>query len=181
MDRLIGRKREKVMKFYEASMPEELGKMGIDVGKAGIERMEEERVKKMEKRRKVELIKDGIRRMYFKTEGGPGGVLNFGKNAGWRFADVYMKDASFAEWALGLDKIKMWKLECFKFFLRRLLDLERVTEQEGEPEETVKTTRVGVNETLVEEMACEEMKVEEYKEGTKQKVRRVDVEDEHET
>ena len=42
--------REDVIKLYEASMQEELGKMGIEVGKAGIERMVDERVKKMEKR-----------------------------------------------------------------------------------------------------------------------------------
>ena len=98
-----------------------------------------------------------------------------------RFAEVHMKDASCAEWALGLGKIKMWKLKWCKFFLRRLLDLERVMEQEGEPEETVKITRVEMSQTLVEEMACEEMKVVEGKEGTKQRVRWADIEDEHET
>ena len=44
----------------------------------------------------------------------------------------------------------MWKLKCFKFFLRRLLELEWVTKQEGEPGETVKITRVEMSETLVE-------------------------------
>ena len=56
--------REKVMKLYGASMPEVLGKMGI-------ERMVEERAKTIEKRRKVELIKEGIRRKYFQAESGP--------------------------------------------------------------------------------------------------------------
>ena len=69
--------------------------------------MVEERVKKMEKRRKVELIKEGIRRKDFQAESRPGDVLNFGKYAGWSFAEVYMKDSSYAEWPLGLDKIKM--------------------------------------------------------------------------
>ena len=94
-----------------------------------------------------------------------------------------MKDTSYAEWALGLDKKKMWKLKCFKLLLRRLLDLERVMEQqEGEPEETtVSITRVQMTETLVEEMACEEMKVvEENEEGTKQRVRWAVIEEEHE-
>ena len=53
--------REKVMKLYGASMPEVLGKMGI-------ERMVKERAKTIEKRRKVELIKEGIREM-FSTSG----------------------------------------------------------------------------------------------------------------
>ena len=75
-----------------------------------------------------------------------------------------MRDASYAEWALGLGRIKMWKLKCFKFCLSRLLDLERVMKQEREPEETVRITRVEMSETWVEEMACEELKVvEEYK------------------
>ena len=60
-------------------MPEELGKMGIEVSKAGIERMWEEMVKKMEKRRKVELIKEGVRRKYFQAESGLVVVLNFRK------------------------------------------------------------------------------------------------------
>ena len=41
------------------------------------------------------------------------------------------------------------------------MDLEQVTKQEGEPEETVKITRVEMSETLVEEMAWEEQKVVE--------------------
>ena len=98
------------MKLCEASMPKELGKVGIEVGKAGIESMVEERAM-MEKRRKVEFIMDGIRRKYFQAESLPGDVLNFGRYAGRRFAEV---------WALCLVKI-LWKLNCFKFFLRRLL------------------------------------------------------------
>ena len=39
----------------------------------------------------------------------------------------------------------MWKLKCFKFFLKRLLDLERVLEQDGEP-----VTRVEVSGALVQ-------------------------------
>ena len=75
-----------------------------------------------------------------------------------RFAEVYMNDASHAALALGLDKISC------KFFL------------------TVRITRVEMSETLVEEMACEEMKVvEECEAGTKQSVRWADNEDEHET
>ena len=167
--------RGKVMNFYEASMPEEFGKMGIEVDKAGSERMVQERVKKMEKRRKVELIKKATRRMYSQARSGRG-------DAGWRLAEVCMKDASGAEWSLALGKVKMKMWKCFKFFLRRLFDLERAMEKEGRPEETVKITRVEMGDTFLEEMVCEEMKVvEEYREGAKQKVRSADVENEHET
>ena len=50
---------EKAMNLHEASMPEELG---TEIRKTGIERMVEERAKKIETRRKVELIKDISRR-----------------------------------------------------------------------------------------------------------------------
>ena len=69
---------------------------------------------------------------------------------GRRFAEVHMKDESFAEWAPGLDLTKVWKLICFKFFLRTLLDLERVMKQEREPEEAVRITVVEMSETMVE-------------------------------
>ena len=99
-------------------------------------------------------------------------VFSGGWTGRWRFAEVYMQDEFYAEWVLGLDKIKMWKMKCSKFFPRRLPDLERVMKQEGEPEETVTITRVEMSETLVEEMACEEMRViEEYKVGMQQRVR----------
>ena len=74
--------RGKVMKFCEAGMPDELVKMGIEVGKAGVERMVQERVQKTEKRRKEELIKGGTRKKHLPAESGPGDVLNFGTHAG---------------------------------------------------------------------------------------------------
>ena len=64
--------REKMMKLFEVSVPEELRKMGIEGRKAGIDRMVEEKTKKMEVRRKVELIKEGTWRKFFKAESGPG-------------------------------------------------------------------------------------------------------------
>ena len=39
-----------------------------------------------------------------------------------------MRDG-LAQGALGLDKIKMWKLKCFKFCLWRSFDLERVMDR----------------------------------------------------
>ena len=53
--------------------------------------------------------------------------------------------------------------------------------QEGEPEETVRITRVEMSETLVEEMACEEKKVvEERRVGAQQRVRWSDMAQEQE-
>ena len=54
----------------------------------------------------MEFTKAGIRRRFFQAESGRVDLLDFGKYARWRFAEVYMEDASYAQWALGLDKIK---------------------------------------------------------------------------
>ena len=62
--------------------------------------------------------------MYFQPEGRPNDVLNFGKYEGRTFAAVYLRDPSSVEWVISQDKCRMWKLKCFKFFLRRLSDLE---------------------------------------------------------
>ena len=32
-----------------------------------------------------------------------------------------MRDASYAEWALGLGRIKVWKLKCFKFLSEEII------------------------------------------------------------
>ena len=66
---------------------------------------------------------------------------------------MYLRHLSHGEWALGLNKPLMWKMKCFKFFLRRLSDRKRVLQQEKEQEETVRITRVEMSENLVEEMA----------------------------
>ena len=86
-------------------------------------------------------MEEGVRRMFFKKGSGPDGVFNFGKHEGQTFATVYMKDKSYVEWTLQQDKCWMWKLKCFKYFLLRLSDLERVLKREGETEEMARMTR----------------------------------------
>ena len=63
----------------------------------------------------------------------------------------------------------MWKLKCFKFFLKRLADLERALQQEEKREEVI-VTRVDMCESLMEEMAVEEQEaMEECKAAEKQR------------
>ena len=64
---------------------------------------------------------------------------------GWRFGEVYICHPTYGEWAV----------ECFKFFLKRLADLDRLLQQE-ESLEQVNITRVEMREGLMEEMAAEE-------------------------
>ena len=90
------------------------------------------RVEQDERKRKTELMKEGVRRMFFQEGRGPDGVFNFEKYEGQTFAAVYLKDESNAEWAVKQYKCWKWKLKCFKFFQKRLSDLERVMKRERE-------------------------------------------------
>ena len=139
-------------------MPAEFGQWGIEVGTASLRRMVAKRVEQNERKRKTELMKEGVRRMFFQEGRGPDGVFNFGKYEGQTFAAVYLKDESNAEWAVKQYKCWKWKLKCFKFFQKRLSDLERVMKREKEPEEKARMTRA---ECLAEEMFQEERKVVE--------------------
>ena len=84
--------REEVMRMYEASMPVEFGQWGIDVCKASLCRMVEKRADEKERKRKSELMKEGVRRMFFHEGSGPNGVFYFGKYEGQTFSAEYMKD-----------------------------------------------------------------------------------------
>ena len=50
---------------------------------------------------------------------------------------------TYGEWVTDQPKPKLWKLKCFKFFLKRLSDLESVLQKE-EGQEEVNITRVRV-------------------------------------
>ena len=166
------------MQRYEAAVPRELRDKMVDIvaGKATIEKLVDERRFEKERKKKVRLIKEGIRRKFFQQGSGPGDILNFGMYEGWRFGDVYICHPTYGEWAVEQTKPKMWKLKCFKFFLNRLADLDRLLQQE-ESLEQVNITRVEMCEGLMEEMAAEEQQaVEECKNVGKQRIGWADME-----
>ena len=172
-----GEERESMMQMYEAAVPRELRERNIVAGKAAIERLVEERAFEKERKKKVRLIKEGIRRKFFPERECPGDILNFGMYEGWRFGDVYMCHPTYGEWAVDQAKPKMWKLKCFKFFLKRLADLERVLQQE-ESLEKVNITRVEMCKGLMEEMVAEEQQaVEECTKAERQRIRWADLEE----
>ena len=152
-------------------MPEELKKMNIVAGKATIEKMVvagkatiekmvEERAESEEKKRKTRLIDEGVKRMCFPKGSDPGETLNFAEYQGCRLGDVCMKDPAYAELATTIEKPRGSNFKCFKFFARRLLDLERVVQQESE-EGTAKVEMMEASKNLTEEMVSEERKVVE--------------------
>ena len=149
--------KEKMMQKYEETVPRGVREKmtGSVVGRKTIDKLVDERRFEKERQRKVRLIKEGIRRKFFQQESGPNDILNFGMYEGWRFGDVYICHPTYGEWAVEQTKPKMWKLKCFKFFLMRLADLDRVLQRE-ESLEQVNITRVEMCEGLMEEMAAEE-------------------------
>ena len=172
-----GEEKENMMQMYEAAVPRELRERNTVAGKATIEKLVEEITFEKERKKKVRLIKEGIRRKFFQQGSGPGDTLNFGMYEGWRFGDVYICHPTYGEWAVDQAEPKMWKLKCFKFFLKRLADLERLLQQE-ESLEKVNITRVEMCDGLVEEMVAEEeQSVEECTKAEKQRIRWADLEE----
>ena len=163
------------MQKYEETVPREIREKMTDRinGRKMIDKLVDERRFEKERQRKVRLIKEGIRRKFFQQGSGPNDILNFGMYEGWRFGDVYICHPTYGEWAVEQTKPKMWKLKCFKFFLMRLADLDRVLQQE-ESLEQVNITRVEMCEGLMEEMAAEEQQaVQESRMVRKQGCRKV--------
>ena len=75
-------------------------------GKARIEKLVEERTFEKERKKKVRLTKEGIRRKFFQQGSGPVDILNFGMYEGWRFGDVYICHLPHGEWAVDQAKPK---------------------------------------------------------------------------
>ena len=113
--------RREAVRNYEKSMPVEWGPCV-----AGIWELVEKRVVEKERKRKSELMEEGVRRICFKEGGGQDAVFKFEKYEGQTFAAAYLKNLYFAEWPTKQDKCRALKLESFKDFVLRLSDLERV-------------------------------------------------------
>ena len=163
------------MQKYEDTVPREVREKMTDsvVGRKTIDKLVDERRFEKERQRKVRLIKEGIRRKFFQQGSVPNDILNFGMYEGWRFGDVYICHPTYGEWAVDQTKPKMWKLKCFKFFLMRLADLDRVLQREWNVEQ-VNITRVEMCEGFMEEMVAEEQQaVQESRMIRKQGCRKV--------
>ena len=65
------------------------------------------------RKRKVRLIREGIRRKFSQKDRGPGDILNSGMHEGWRVGYVYICHPTHGEWETDQRKLKMWKLKCF--------------------------------------------------------------------
>ena len=61
--------------MYEAAVPSELRDRNIVAGKATIEKLVEERASEKERKKKVRLIEEGVRRKFFQQGSGLGDIL----------------------------------------------------------------------------------------------------------
>ena len=166
--------REEMLKKYEAEMPKELGEGNVAASRAAIEKAVREKGDEMERMRKVELIREGVRRRYFRENSGPEDILDCGIHSGRKFEDVYLDHKSYAQWVLELGQPHMWTLRCFRYFLKRMMDLEWSLKEGRDQEQRVRELRLEMGGSLVEDMALEERNmVEDFK-----RVRWADLEDE---
>ena len=68
----VGEKeREEMLGRYEAGMPKELEEAHVAASRTAIEKAVRERGNEMDRMRKIELIRDGVRRRYFLENSGP--------------------------------------------------------------------------------------------------------------
>ena len=65
-----------------------------------------------ERMRKIEQIREGVRRRYFRENSGPDDVLDCGIHSGRKFEDVYLDHKSYVKWVLELGQLNMWSLRC---------------------------------------------------------------------
>ena len=101
-----------MFKRYEAEMPKELGEGYVAASRVAIEKAVREKGNEMERMRKIELIREGVRRRYFRENSGPDDVLDCGIHCGRKFEDVYLDHKSYVKWVLELGQLNMWSLRC---------------------------------------------------------------------
>ena len=107
----------------------------------------------MERKRKVELIRE-VRRRYFRENSGPEDILDCGIHSGRKFEDVHLDHKSYAKCiVLELGQPDMWTFRCFRYFLKRLMDLEWSLKEGRDQEQRMREERLKVVGSLVEEMA----------------------------
>ena len=58
----------------------------------------------MERKRKIELIREGVRRRYFQENNRPEDVLDCGVHSGRKFEDVCLENESYVTWVLELKR-----------------------------------------------------------------------------
>ena len=112
--------------------------------------------------KKIELIREGVKRGFFQENNRPEDVLDCGIHSGRKFEDVYLHHESYVKWVLELKHPHMWSSRCFRYFLMRLMDLERILKGGREQDQKMREARLEMSESLVEEMALEEENLVEY-------------------
>ena len=90
---LFGRaEREQMLKFYEETMPKEIGPARREMGVLSVRWMVERRMEENKEMMKEEAMRDGIKRGVTREGSGPDEKFDFGKHTGRTFREVYLVD-----------------------------------------------------------------------------------------
>ena len=81
--------------------------------RTAIEKAVRERGNEMGRMRKRELIREGVRRRYFRENSRPGDVLDCGIHSGRKFEDLYLDHKSYVKWVLELGQPTHVEFEVF--------------------------------------------------------------------
>ena len=68
--------------------------------------------------------------------------LDCGIHSGRKFEDVYLDHKSYVKWVVELGQPHMWSLRCFRYFLKRLMDLERTLKGGRDQEQRMREERL---------------------------------------
>ena len=98
--------------------------------------------------KKIELIREGVKRGFFQENNRPEDVLDCGIHSGRKFEDVYLHHESYVKWVLELKHPHMWSSRCFRYFLMRLMDLERILKGGREQDQKMREARLEMSESL---------------------------------
>ena len=119
----VGEKeREEMLKKYEAAMPKEFGEGYVAASRAAIEKAVREKGDEMERVRKVELIREEVRRRYFRENSGPEDIL--------------------CQMGIGVGTTAHVDFEVFRYFLKRLMDLKWSLKEGRDQEQRMREERL---------------------------------------
>ena len=146
------REREEMLRWYEDKKPENTSKAKHEVGMLGIRWMVERKIEENQGMLKEEVMKDGMKKGVFREGSSPDEKIDFGKDVGKTFKDVYLTDQEYCNWTMKQERPGAKKLVQFKYFLGRMQDLtKRNMEMCGKADEIERQLR-----DRILQLSCEE-------------------------
>ena len=122
-----------MLKKYEAEMPRELGEGYVAASRAAIEKAVREKGDEMERKRKVELIREGVRRRYFRENSGPEDILDCGIHSGRKIRRCLSGPQVICQVGIGVGTTAHVDFEVFPIFSEKIDGSRMVVEGRKRP------------------------------------------------